>query len=580
MRVTEQARKSTEFQKAVAGGMTYASQVELLNKMIGDEKSSAFGDSTYVDELELNLANAKKMARYESIRDKYTQALDEYVTNKGSLSNYIEVLKTNMSGDIDDKMKEELRGLLSDALKTQSANETNAIENRALLAERDHSVVLLDKSIREINDKKAIASLNGNEDEVAKWDQTLLALGSAKSKIQIEDGLNDITLKINRNNPKANDKLGYITDQIGKAGNTGPVTYDGVTYDSMKAFWENKRGEYISTSYFDEMQKEMDAETSKLAATNKYGQVPVARIDAVNMAYTNLQGREEFAPYIDKIEQMKVASVNSLTTQLSSSLYDEFQSKVQAGDINELNYNSELAKVENTVVTMENKFGVQLTRFATQKEIAAGQGVATTVDQGIDNLPVKSAYEPANAEEIKRAQDVYLNADKLAGTGKYAGKTADQVREEAHNYATSIRKGEINLAPVAPQDSGLTLDNEAEIKRAQDVYANADSLAGTGKYVGQTADQVRAAAHNYANAIRAKAPVVPPQTTMPAAPQQPAAPTPTTTQKTTTQKTTPAPTAPTTQAATTGVVYNGKTYKDQAAVDRVKRKEQAGSTGF
>lgn len=586
VRVTEQARKGAEFQKAVAGGMTYAAQTDLLKKMIEAEKSSPLTDKEYIDELEINLANTGKMARFEKIRDKYTEALDEYVGNKGSLQSYIDVLQSSMNEPgVDDKMKDELRGLLSDARGRQAENELNAIDNRAMLAEKDHSQVLLDKSIKEIKDRKAIAGLNGNEEEVAKWDQTLLALNSSKSKLQIEDGLNDITFKINRNNPKASDKLGYMNEEIGKSGNTGPVTYDGVTYDSMKSFWENERDAYIGGtgaskmggSYFDEVQKEMDTETAKIAATNAYGQVPVARIQAISMAYTNLQSKEEFASFIDKIEQAKIASVNELTTQLSSSLYDEFQSKVQAGDINEFNYNDELGKVENQVVNMENTFGVKLTRLATQKEIAAGQGVAPTVDKGMEELPVKSAFEPANAAEEKRAKEVYLNADKLAGTGKYVGKTADQVREEAHNYAAAIRKGTINLTPATPDvgADGIKPDNASELKRASDVWANADTLAGTGKYVGQTAQQIRDAAHHYANSLRPQnmpAPAVAPATPKVSAPTTPTAPV-ATPKKDKTMTLTP-------QVPTTGVVYNGKTYKDQAAVDRLKRQEQTGSTGF
>lgn len=50
---------------------------------------------------------------------------------------------------------------------------------------------------------------------------------------------------------------------------------------------------------------------------------------------------------------------------------------------------------------------------------------------------------------------------------------------------------------------------QAEITRSQQVYAQADQLAGTGKYVGQTPDQVRAGAHAYADSLRAGGPVGP-----------------------------------------------------------------------
>jgi hypothetical protein len=50
--------------------------------------------------------------------------------------------------------------------------------------------------------------------------------------------------------------------------------------------------------------------------------------------------------------------------------------------------------------------------------------------------------QPTKDSEIARAQQVWADADKLAGTpGKYANKTADQIRTDAHAYAESLRNG-------------------------------------------------------------------------------------------------------------------------------------------
>lgn len=597
IRVTQQASHGAEFQKAVASGMSYASQAELLNKMIADETNSPFSDKSYIDDLQTNLANVTKMARFETIRNKYKDALDSYVQDKGSLDSYIAVLQDSLSTETNDAMRAELRDKLSQAQQDKAQNTLNAINNRALLAQKDQSHALIDKSIKEVSDKKAKAALNGNDEEVSKWDETLLALNSSKSKLQIEDGMNDLTLKINKNNPKANEKLGYIQDQISKADGSSPVTYNGVTYPSMKDFWTGKRDEYVANSYFDEVQKEMDADTSKIAATNNYGQIPVARIQAVAGFLDGLKTREEFAPYIEKIDQMKVANVADMTTKLSSSLYDEFNGKIDAaskdGTLSVDMYNSELTQVENTVTSMENTFGVKLTRQATAKEAAAGGGIVADINKGMDNLPSESASLPANAAEITRAQDVYANADKLAGTGKYVGKTADQIRQEAHDYATSIRKGNINLATMVPDNTSspnTPVDTQAEIARAQDVYLNADKLAGTGKYAGQTAEQIRTNAHNYANSLRSginAAPVNPPAatpqpastpaTTLPTPEASPSAPTikpPSITPQKTPTATSITPNNPA-PAASTPVVYNGRSYKDQAAADKAKARDAA-----
>lgn len=63
---------------------------------------------------------------------------------------------------------------------------------------------------------------------------------------------------------------------------------------------------------------------------------------------------------------------------------------------------------------------------------------------------VAAAGGPTKDSELARAGEVYNNADKLAGTGKYVGQTADQIREAAHNYANDVRANKITFDSVAP----------------------------------------------------------------------------------------------------------------------------------
>lgn len=77
--------------------------------------------------------------------------------------------------------------------------------------------------------------------------------------------------------------------------------------------------------------------------------------------------------------------------------------------------------------------------------------VIPLVAKAMNQNPASSMQNITSIEfyesEIARAKNVYMNAGTLAGTGKYIGKTADQVRAGAHAYAESLRK---IIAQVAP----------------------------------------------------------------------------------------------------------------------------------
>lgn len=364
VRAQESTRKEAEFQKAVAEGMTYEEQVKYREEQITKEKEGGFIDAEYISELEGALATAKQMVRFDKIRTKYKEALDDYVAGKESLDSYIDLLNETMTTEKDETMRTELRSLISQATQEKATNELNAIKNRALVAQKDNSARLITKSISEIKSRRARASIAENDDEVAMWDETLIALEQSQAKLSIEDSLNEITFKINKFNPKAVDKLGYINEEIAKADDGKEVVYNGVTYPSMKAYWENKRGEYISAGFLDEAKADMDAETARIAAQSPFGQIPTARIAAVNDYYAQLRARPEFASFADVIEQKRVEALSTMTSDLAESIFNE---EATTGD---------RAKAENAILGLESKFGVSVSREPFARELGKGSSIA------------------------------------------------------------------------------------------------------------------------------------------------------------------------------------------------------------
>jgi len=461
IRAIEQSRKEAEFQKAVAGGMSYSAQVAFREKQLEEEKSSSFNDASYISTLEVSVAETKKLARYETIRNKYKSSLDDYVGGKESISQHISILQDLLSTEQDPALQDEIRTKLSEANKEQASIELNAIKNRALVAQQDKSTSLLDKSIKEVESKRAVASINENDDEVAMWDSTLIALRSSKSKLQIENGLNEITYQTNKKNLQSNDKLALLNGYISSADASNEVVYGGVTYPSLKAYWENKRGEYLSNNYFDDIKKEMDAQTATIAATNRYGQVPASRIDAVNNFYKNLASRPEFAPYVTKIEQQRVENVNSLVTDLADSIYNEAASTGEQG------------KAQTAILSMENKFGVKVSRepFATETGSIAG---TTTKDVSALGKPASNIVAPPAQPIIPVSQ---------TDTSSY---TPEQ-KKAFNDAAALIPETPKPAAPVVPTPAPTTIPEPltktvVPVASAQSYVVKAgDTLSGIAK---------------------------------------------------------------------------------------------------
>lgn len=383
VRGTESARKESEFQKAVAGGMSYAAQLKFRQDQLDLESKSDFQDPDFVSSLETSIANTKKLARFETIRNKYKDSLDSYVQGKESIQQHLDILQNLADTESDPDMLGQIRDLISTSRQDQATNQLNALKNRALVAQKDTSQKLIDDSISEITNRRTSASISQNDDEVAMWDDTLNSLKSAKAKLQIENGLNEITFQSNTRNLNSNDKIGILNNYVSGADAAIPITYNGVTYPSLKAYWENKRGDYISSNFLSDVQKEMQSETDKISASNAFGQVPVARIQAVDTFYKNLVARPEFAPFATQIEQQRTSDVNKLVTNLADSIY------------NEADATGNQDKAQKAVQSLETAFNIAVARQPFSSETSAGKSIATTTIKDVTTPPTPAVATPA-----------------------------------------------------------------------------------------------------------------------------------------------------------------------------------------
>lgn len=368
VKATEQARKEADFQKLVSEGtMSYAAQIEYRQKQLQEEQDSPLYDDDYVTQIQTSIGTLKKMNRYQTIRTKYKTALDAYIDGKGSLDQYINVLEESLNGEVSEEMRTELIGKVSEAKQQVQTNEINALKNRVTLAEKDKSIPTIDGVITDIANRKAKAQLSGNTDEVAMWDATLSSLYNDKSTIKVENSLNELTYQTTKNGIKGNQKLNVMTGFVDAADGSAPFTYNGVRYTSEKAFWEQQRGNYISTTYLTELKSEIDNENATIAASSKSGQVPLARIKSVSDYYNQLKSMPIFAPFIGAIDAQRVDTVTTLADNIATVASNEFE----AGKITE-------SQLNNSFGSIESALGIKLVRPSTGSETPLATDITKT----------------------------------------------------------------------------------------------------------------------------------------------------------------------------------------------------------
>lgn len=390
----ELAKKEAQFQTAVAEGtMSWDAQIKYREEQLAEEMKSSMPDSDFIENIKASIGTAKKLKRFEGIRTRYQESLTSYIEGKGSLQSYIDLLTDQINEEVDPTIRQELTDELSKARGEKAAVEKAAIANRATLAEKDGSIKLIDTSISEVKDRQANALLQGREDEAAAWGQTLLALNMAKVKNKTQDAVNDFNYRAAREGLKAKDKLDFYNEQVEGADADTPFTLNDLRYPSERAYWEGERGKYIGSTFFDELKGELDAETARISSQAAFGQIPVQRVQAVSDIYASLRARPEFVPYLDKLEQERVANLTTMVDDLSEKLTIEAN---ETGDFN---------KAISAITGIESRFGVSASRSPFPGEAAVGRTSANIVNTELPGVTStqKQLVSDARIYELSRS---------------------------------------------------------------------------------------------------------------------------------------------------------------------------------
>lgn len=367
-RSRDRAEKESAFQRSVLdNGLSYEDQIEFRKKQIEDEKNRESIDSEYVRELESDLSDIRSLKKFQEIREDYLSSYEDLVTGKGNLKQHKKFLEQVLEDNSNEEIQSQYREELATTIAAIESSEVATLNNRISLAEKDGSISLINKTIKDVKKKKSFAELNGNDEEASKWDISLQSLTQRKAEVQIQNSLHDLTFNAEQGEAtSATGKLNELDKLVSKADGGSAVTINGVGYESERAYWESVRGDYVSgngsirgyETFFGELESEVKDKVDTVILKTPFGMTPVATLDGIKNTYDNLAKKDYLANYADQFESSRTVALGYGVSKAANA--------IQSSSIAEVNVTAGLAALDQ----LQSSYGINLegAKFALNEE--------------------------------------------------------------------------------------------------------------------------------------------------------------------------------------------------------------------
>ena len=516
VRASEQSRKESAFQQAVANGLSYEGQIEFRKKQIEEEGKNTFSDPEYTKSLEDSLATTKKLKRFSDYRQKYQQALGELNAGHTNAVEYEKTLRNLLDGATDPDLRTEIQTNLTSAETAVTNYKATVLANQVKLAQFDGTAKVLDDVIKKVKQAKSIAEIHGNDDEVAQHDLTLASLNSQKVQTKTEDMVNNIAVSGMLGTSNSTSKLNTLNTQIHNADTTTPVTINGKRFDSEQQYWEITRNAYLSgngagvfADYFSDLETQyknkIDGETAR------YGFVQPSTIQGINSELTQLRAQPEMAPFIDRIDSFRATAVANAVSTVAKTVIDR------------ASYTGDFTQADTTLKGLGSTYQVDTSGYQLQLGTILNQQINAAIAAG-EAVPKEASLLPASEFAVPKVETSLAPvtpAPAPAATGT-PGTTPPPTQSTKPDY--SVVAGD-NLSSIAARH-GLSLNQLLELNPQYKANPNAVGIGAKIK-------------------VATQVPTTPPPVT-PTPIASPVSPTPSTkTQTTTTPTTTIKPATPT-----------------------------------
>lgn len=467
IRKTEQFKKESEFQKAVASGMSYNDQVDFRQKQYDEEKGSQFFDQEYLDTVLQSIADTKKLARFDTYRTKYSQTLGDLNSGKINSVQYLNTLQDSLNSVTDPELRQEIQGEIVTAQGEVKKYNDTILSNQVKKAQYDGTAKILTSTISQVTKAQAEASISGNDDQSTALDLTLSALKSQLSGVKIQDSITDFQAHNATKGTNPLEKLSFISQQIQSADPNTPIKVGDTTYSSAQNFWSQQKDSYLAGTsqtfgkFFDELGKTtQDAIDSN---TVKFGYPTQAVLDSTSQVFDTLRNDPTVAPYVQKLDITQAT--------VMSKAVDTFAKKIIDIGTNDMNFKDAQAQllnlgtkynVDTTAYSLQLQSNIdnQLISLQNQGKLTGAEAAALTgpVNAPLPKIdmtkPADTTTAPATTPEAGGTPHIVQSGDTLSAIAKSNNLSLTQLLElnpSMKANPNSIQPGQkVNITPVTP----------------------------------------------------------------------------------------------------------------------------------
>lgn len=495
VRARERAAREARFQEVVMSeGLSYEAQLDYRKQQFEKEKNSTTPDEEYMAEIRQNMGKLRKLIRFEKVRNDYLDNYDQLIEGKVNLKEHEKFIQGMLNETSDPEQRKELRQEISNIRDKIVQEQKATLQNRVALAQKDGTVNVLESTIDDLARRKAFAESNGNTEEASHWSVSLTSLKKQLSETKIANEVHDISFNINRDDTTLNpiEKLDELSSRIESASSDAPVTVNGVNYESEKDFWRSARDNYLAgqgnlpgmKSFFNEMENEVQSKVDRLSKINKHGFVPLPTLDSIARDYKSLANREEFKPFLDKLESSEVNALSYGVMQSADALTKASVQSLQG------------ASGVKALDTLQSRYGIDLTsqKFALSEKIIQAGGSLESRGEAINMLEQVGAETPPENIEPGTDPSSLIETNNQSRTSQAGVKTSSfpsvgraqrnqQQQQGGDGQQITDRSGiDSGVDEDATQDSTQPTDSRSGVSvgvNTNRVQENDDGDAGT-----------------------------------------------------------------------------------------------------
>lgn len=333
VRRQEQSRKNAEFQRAIANGLSYGEQLVLLQKQLVDERKSTLSDSSFIAALEKDIADTKKLNRFNRYRATYSKSLGSLNAGKINEEQYLNTLKNQLDAVTDPDLRLEILQNITDAETKVKEYRDTILGNQVRKAKFDGTSDALESAVSRVNAARAEALINGIEDDVTTYDETLSALNSQLAGIRIQDSLTDFQVASATRGTNPIEKLDYINSQIRLSDSEVPVRIGNVSFTSAQQFWSLERDGYLAGGseifgdFFGGLKDELEGSIAVDATI--HGAPTQGILDEAMSRFNELRVKPGMEPYLSFLDTAQASVMAKAVDTYARSLIDLAETTLQ-----------------------------------------------------------------------------------------------------------------------------------------------------------------------------------------------------------------------------------------------------------